>query len=467
MVKSNDLRRTLGLQLAIVVVVGNILGSGVYKKVAPMAAELDSAALVLFCWILGGVITLMGALCSAELAGMLADTGGEFVYFKKIYNRFFAFLYGWSSYTAIKTTTASALAYVFAQSLNAIVPLPEVLPSLADVNLFGIFYPFAGFNVKITAISMVLLLTFFNTRGIRTGMGLSLALLGLVIAGISLVVIFGFSSSEANTAAVIQDFGVSSFHFSAVFTAMLSAFWAYEGWNAVGFVAGEVKDPTRNVPLSLFIGVIVVIILYLLVNTAYLSLLSIPELKSIFHSQNKIAAVEAVRVFWGSTGALLISILILITTLGCLHASIISNPRIFYAMAKEGLFFRPVTNINYFNVPATALWFYGAWASLLILTGTFDQLTEMMIFAAFIFYGASALGVIILRVRLPDVHRPYKVWGYPFVPALFVLFCAALIINTFISRPREAGIGMALITTGIPFYFYFTRKPPPADSTRK
>jgi len=466
-IKSTDLLRTLGLKLAIVVVVGNILGSGVYKKVAPMAAELDSAALVLFCWILGGLITLIGALCNAELAGMLADTGGEFVYFKKIYNRFFAFLYGWSCFTAIKSTTTSGLAYVFAQSIHAITPLPEIASSLADVNIFGIFYPFAGFNVKATAILTIFLLTFFNTRGIRIGVGFSSALLGMVIVGISLIVIFGLSSKEANASVVINDFGATPLKLSTIFTAMLSAFWAYEGWNSVGFVAGEIKDPNRNVPLSLSIGVLVVIVLYLLANTTYLSLLSIPELKSIFQSENQIAAVEAVRVFWGSAGALVISILILLTTFGCLHASIISNPRIYYAMGKEELFFSKTARVNKFNVPATALWFHGVWASLLILSGTFDQLTEMMIFAAFIFYGASAFGVIVLRKRMPEAHRPYKVWGYPILPGLFVLFCAVLIVNTILSRPREAAIGIVLILIGVPFYFYFTRRSGLSDSTRQ
>jgi len=466
-IKSTDLLRTLGLKLAIVVVVGNILGSGVYKKVAPMAAELDSAALVLFCWILGGLITLIGALCNAELAGMLADTGGEFVYFKKIYNRFFAFLYGWSCFTAIKSTTTSGLAYVFAQSIHAITPLPEIASSLADVNIFGIFYPFAGFNVKATAILTIFLLTFFNTRGIRIGVGFSSALLGMVIVGISLIVIFGLSSKEANASVVINDFGATPLKLSTIFTAMLSAFWAYEGWNSVGFVAGEIKDPNRNVPLSLSIGVLVVIVLYLLANTTYLSLLSIPELKSIFQSENQIAAVEAVRVFWGSAGALVISILILLTTFGCLHASIISNPRIYYAMGKEELFFSKTARVNKFNVPATALWFHGVWAWLLILSGTFDQLTEMMIFAAFIFYGASAFGVIVLRKRMPEAHRPYKVWGYPILPGLFVLFCAVLIVNTILSRPREAAIGIVLILIGVPFYFYFTRRSGLSDSTRQ
>ncbi|HEX5171184.1 MAG TPA: amino acid permease [Cyclobacteriaceae bacterium] len=455
---SNELNRTLGLKLAVVAVVGNILGSGVYKKVAPMAAELDSAALVLLCWILGGIVTLFGALSSAELAGMLADTGGEFTYYKKVYNRFFAFIFGWSVFTVIKTATIASLAYVFTESLNGIVPLPELLTGWSDINLFGIFHPFADFNIKLVAIILILLLTLFNTSGIKTGMGLSTALLVLVVLGISMIILFGLTSSQSHISPVLNDYGTTSFHISSIFTAMLAAFWAYEGWSAVGYIAGEIKEPNRNVPKSLAIGVFIVIALYLAVNVTYLSLLTVPQLKSIYESHNQIAAVEAVRVFWGPKGVMLISFLILITTLGCNHASIISNARVYYAMAKEGLFFKKVGTVNKAKVPATALWYQGIWSSVLVLSGTFDQLTDMLIFAAFIFYGATTLGVIIMRIRKPDLHRPYKVWGYPVVPALFLVFCVGFIFNTIISRPREAGIGMVLIAIGIPFYFYFTRR---------
>lgn len=423
-----------------------------------MAAELGSSTQVLLCWVLGGIITLCGALSSAELAGMMADTGGEFVYFKKIYNRFFAFIFGWSVFTVIKTATISSLAYVFTHSLNGIVSIPEVLTSWSDINLFGVFYPFEDFNMKLISIVLIVLLTLFNTQGIRTGMGLSTGLLVLVLIGISFIVIFGFSSKEANVTAVFTDFDDAPFNISSILTAMLAAFWAYEGWSAVGFVAGEIKDPNRNVPLSLTFGVLIVITIYLIVNIAYLSLLSIPELTAVYKSTNQIAAVEAVRVFWSGGGAIFISVLILITTLGCNHASVISNARVFYAMAKDGLFFKNVATVNKHKVPATALWYQAIWSSLLVLSGTFDQLTDMLIFAAFIFYGATALGVFIMRIRRPDLHRPYKAWGYPVVPGLFILFCVGFVFNTIITRPREAGIGLVLIAIGIPFYFYFTKK---------
>jgi APA family basic amino acid/polyamine antiporter len=244
---------------------------------------------------------------------------------------------------------------------------------------------------------------------------------------------------------------------SAFLTAMLSAFFAYEGWNGVAFVGGEVKDPQKNIPMSLVIGVLSVIAIYLVVNVTYLSILSVGDLNEIFLSQNKIAAVEAVRLISGPSGALLISVLIIVTTLGCIHASITSNSRIYYAMARQGLFFRKAAHINSHKAPATALWMQGAWSMMLVMSGTFDQLTDMLIFAAFIFYGATALGVFILRKRLPGAHRPYRVWGYPVVPAVFFLFSVALVLNSVFTRPREAAIGLTLIAIGVPFYFYFKK----------
>jgi basic amino acid/polyamine antiporter, APA family len=452
------LNRSLGLKLAIVVVIGNILGSGVYKKVAPMAAELDSSLMVLICWVLGGLITLFGALSNAELAGMLADTGGEIVYYKRIYNRFMSFIYGWTNFTIIKTASIASLAYVFAQSLHSMAPLPEVIPAMAEWSIGGVFHPFAGFNVKLLAISLILALTFFNTLGIRTGMRLSTILLLLVVAGIMLISIFGLSTPQSDLG---QVFAVTpaarATGFGAIFTAMLAAFWAYEGWNSVGFVAGEVKNPNRNVPLSLMLGLFGVIAIYLLVNTAYLSLLSTSDLTEIYQSSNKIAAVEAVRVFGGNQGAFVISLLILVTTLGCAHASVLSNSRIYFAMAERGIFFRRASRVNKARVPGNSLWMQGIWSSLLVLSGTFDQLTDTLIFAAFLFYGATTLGVFVMRIREPNLPRPYKVWGYPVIPALFILFCIALTINTIAARPREAAIGLSLIALGIPFYFLFRK----------
>jgi APA family basic amino acid/polyamine antiporter len=438
MEKPSQLTRSLGFGMVVVIVVANIIGSGVYKKVAPMAAELHSSGWVLACWVLGGIITLFGALSNAEVAGLLADTGGDYVYYKKIYNKFFAFIYGWSLFTVIQTASIASLAYVFAHSLSV----------------------FIAIDTRVIAITLIILLTAFNIIGIKSGALLSRAILIMVIAAILIIVIFGLSSSQAHIAQAFDfktDNG-SSVHFSSIFTAMLSAFWAYQGWATVGFVGGEIKDAKRNIPIGIAVGVFVVITVYLLVNTTYLSLLSVPELNQVAGSQNSIAAVEAVKVFWGKGGGIFLVTLIALTTLGCTHATIYGSCRTYYAMAKEGLFFPPAAKLNKAEVPANSLLFQCVWACVLVLSGTFDQLTDMLIFAVFIYYGATALGVFILRERMPDAPRPYKVWGYPIVPAIFILFCVALICNTLVARPQEAGIGLLLIASGVPSYYWFTRK---------
>ena len=452
--------RTLGLGYVIIFVVANIIGSGVYKKIAPMAAELHSSVWILLAWVVGGIITLFGALSNAEVAGLLADTGGDFVYFKKIYNRFFAFIYGWSLFTVIQTATISSLAYVFAQSLNSIVPIPEVFPSLQHFSIGGVFFPFQDFGVKLTAIVLILLLTGLNISGLKSGAGVSKAILLMVFTGLLVIVFFGLSHVGAKPANFMDvgDLTRGTVSLSSFYTAMLAAFWAYQGWVSVGFIGGEVKNPTRNIPKGIVIGVFVIIFIYLLVNVTYLTLLSIPQLEQIHAAGNQIAAVEAVRSFWGTGGVLFISLLILLTTLGCTNASILTGARPYYAMARERLFFPGIGKLNQANVPSNSLLWKGIWASVLVLSGTFDQLTDMIIFAVFIFYGATSLGVFILRRKMPDAVRPYKVWGYPVVPAIFILFCIGLFVNTIVTRPREAAIGMTLILAGIPVYLYLRKK---------
>ena len=450
----------MGLGYVIVVVVGNIIGSGVYKKIAPMAAELHSSGWVLIAWIVGGLITLFGALSNAEVAGLLADTGGDFVYYKKIYNRFFAFIYGWSLFAVIQTAAISSLAYVFAQSLNSLLELPPLFPALGQFSIGGVFFPFEGFTVKLIAILLILLLTLINIKGIKTGAGVSKLVLILVFAGLFLIVAFGLSSHHSHPLQSF-DFGPDSqapVTISAFFTAMLASFWAYQGWASVGFIGGEVKEAKQNIPKGIVIGVFMVIAAYLLVNVTYLSLLSIPQLEQIYHSGNQIAAIEAVRAFWGDNGALFISFLILVTTLGCTNATILASARPYYAMAQEKLFFTGAGTLNKTNAPNYSLVMQGVWASVLVLSGTFDQLTDMIIFAVFIFYGATSLAVFILRRRMPDAPRPYKVWGYPIVPAIFIVFCIVLVFNTIFARPREAIMGLTLILSGLPVYWYLNRK---------
>ena len=455
-----SLVRTLGLGYVVIFVIANIIGSGVYKKIAPMADELQSSSWILLVWIVGGIITLFGALSNAEIAGMLADTGGEFVYLKKIYNRFFSFLYGWSLFVVIQSATISSLAYVFTQSLNSIIPLPDMLPSLQDFTIGGVFFPFRDFGIKLTAILLIMLLTLLNMSGLRGGAWVSKVILFLVGAGLLTIVIFGLSSNVARPANFmnVKELANGTVTLSSFYTAMLAAFWAYQGWVSVGFIGGEIRDANKNIPKGIAIGVFVVIAVYLLVNFTYLSVMSIPELVQVHEAGNQIAAVEAVRSFWGSSGVMFISLLILVTTMGCLHASIITGARPYYAMSRERLFFSGIGKLNRHNVPGNSLLWQGIWASVLVLSGTFDQLTDMLIFAVYIFYGATAMGVFILRRRMPDAHRPYKVWGYPVVPAIFVLFCVGLFCNTIITRPREAAIGLILILLGIPVYFLLRKK---------
>lgn len=450
---------------ATILVVSSVIGSGVYKKVAPMSAELLSPDLVLWAWLLAGVISLCGALSNAEVAGMMADSGGEYVYFRRIYGRFMAFMWGWSTFAVIKTAAVAGIAYVFSQSFNAIVPLPHLPESVESIE-FLVFRPFENAGVKALTILLILTLTFLNTRGLKGAAALSTWITRLVIVGLLGIVVSGllfgggsFANFQTPATAYVQHSWTDGAFIKAMFTALLAAFWAYEGWNTLGFIGGEIKNPNRNLPLALFSGMMVIIGAYMLVNFTYLYVLPMDQLVDVYKTQNDIAAVAVVRHFAGGTGATLISLIILVTTLGCTNSTILMPPRVYYAMAKDGLFFPRAAEIHpVFNTPNPALWMQGVWACLLVLSGSFDQLTDMLIFAAFFFYGATALGVFVMRRREPDAERPYRVWGYPVVPALFVLFCAALIVITCMTHPREAGLGVVLMLTGVPLYFYWSKK---------
>ena len=463
--QQGQLIRSLSLGAATILVVSSVIGSGVYKKVAPMSAELLSPTLVLWAWVLAGVISLCGALSNAEIAGMMADSGGEYVYFRRIYGKFMAFLWGWSTFAVIKTAAVASIAYVFSQSFNAMIPLPHLPDSIENIQ-FLVFKPFENAGVKALTILLIIALTYWNTRGLKGAAALSGWITRLVIGGLLLIVICGLAfggGSLANfqmpsVSYVAQDWTDFTF-IKAMFAALLSGFWAYEGWNTVGFLGGEIQNPRRNLPLALFAGMMIIIGAYVLVNFTYLYVLPIDDLIGVAKAKNEIAAVAVVRHFAGGIGATLISIIILITTFGCTNSTILMPPRVYYAMAKDGLFFRRAAEINpVSHTPNPALWMQGLWACLLVLSGSFDQLTDMLIFAAFFFYGATAFGVFVMRRREPNTERPYRVWGYPIVPALFVVFCVALIIITCFTHPREAVIGTVLMLSGVPFYFYWQGK---------
>jgi APA family basic amino acid/polyamine antiporter len=464
--QQGQLVRSLGLLSVFFLVISSVIGSGVYKKVAPMAEVLQSPMLVLLAWLLGGILTLFGTLSNAEVASMLADSGGEFVYYRKIYNRFFAFLYGWSNFTAIRSASIASIAYVFSQSFNSLVPLPTLSSNWASMTVFGFLTPFDNFGVKMLTITLIIGLSYINYIGLKLGENFSKFILYIVISSLFMIVLLGFTlghgswnNIQTNSIHYVPLAWTDSIFIKSMFAALLSAFWGYEGWSTIGYLGGEIKNAQRNLPLALIMGMLFIMAIYLGVNFTYLYVMPIDQLVDDQHSQNTIAAVVVVKSILGNGGGMVISLLILITTLGCTNTTILAAPRLYFAMAKEGLFFKSAGDLHpKYNTPSTAFIFQAVVVSVLIISGSFDQLTDMLIFASFIFYGATTLGVFILRKKMPDVPRPYKTWGYPVVPAIFILFCIALLIITFAAKPREAVMGLGLMLLGIPFYIYWNTK---------
>ncbi|RYF53655.1 MAG: amino acid permease, partial [Cytophagaceae bacterium] len=380
--------------------------------------------------------------------------------FRVIYNRFFAFLFGWTNFAVIRTASIASIAYVFAQSVNSLIALPVTPTSWAEVNVLGL-HPLDNLSVKILAILLVWGQTAFNIRGLKTGEAISRFLTAIMIAVMLGFIVFGlFSSAGSIVNLQPVDTGLTGKSLiSAMALACLSAFWPYEGWNTVGYIGGEIEKPSKNLPWALTIGTLSIMGLYMLMNFVYLYVMPVHDLAALKLSPNSIAAVSVAELMGGKAGSLIISCLLLVTTFNCCSITILMASRLFYAMSKDGQFFSRIDYMHpKFQTPSRSLVLQAAWTTLMVLSGSFDTLTDMLIFAAFIFYGATTVGVFVLRRRMPNAERPYRVIGYPVVPALFIAFCAYLVINTLINRPEEALVGLGLMATGVPFYFYWNRK---------
>lgn len=452
------LKRNVTRTSAILLVVSAIVGSGVFKKITPMAEQLGSEWMILACWLVAGLLSLMGALCTAELAAMMPGSGGEFVFFKRIYGRFFSFLYAWANLVVMKTATVAALSYIFAQSFHAVVPLPEVA-------LFG-GEPSTSLSIKLLASVLVIVLSVINYRGVSLGATLSRLFIIAIVAVMLCFIGFAFfvyEPASAATAAAVPPVEAgsgswfSTFSTTAFFAAALGAFWSYEGWNNVGYIGEEVKNPQKNIPIALMVGTGSIVVLYVIINAAYMQVMSVEQLAAV--DPNKIAAVEVAAEMAGPIGALILSVLILVSTLNCTNTTILTSARIFYAVAKERLFLQYAGKVHpTHGTPANAIILQGVWAVILIWWGTFDDLTDLLIFASFIFYGATALGVLLMRRREPNSERPYRVFAYPVLPILFALFCVSLVIITIYNSPVQSLIGLGLIGTGIPVYMYYIRR---------
>jgi APA family basic amino acid/polyamine antiporter len=466
------LKQQLGVFSAIMVVISAMIGSGVFKKIATMSDLLHHSGWVLLAWAVAGLITLMGSLSNAEVAGIIAKPGGQYVYFQEMYGKLFAFLFGWASFSVIQTATASAVAYIFAESLNNVLnsyhlALPNLPDSIAQMTLFHTkdfdLMPFANFGVKTLAVTLVLILSFINYRGIQYGEKIGNILGGTVVVGVLFVILLSFLKGE-NTSIFNQTIPFEANNteqksfLSLFFLAMVAAFWAYEGWNNVGFLAGEIKNPKRNIPIALSFGTLTVIVLYLLVNTAFFKVGGIGFYQNIAAQSNTIAAVEAMNTIW-IYGGLFISILILISTFNSTNNSLMSAPRVYYAMAMDGLFLKSVAHIHpKFKTPHKAILMQMFWCILLIITGSFDMLTEMLVFVAFIFYGCGAFGVIVLRKKMPTTQRPFKVPLYPILPLVFTLFSLVLVVTTLFESPGKSCIGLGLVLIGLPIYRWLNQK---------
>lgn len=452
-----ELIRGLTLTAAIMITTGSMIGSGIFRKPATMAGQLMSPELLLLVWLVAGLITFVGALCNAEVAGMIDATGGQYVYFQKMYGNFISYLYGWSVFAVIQTGSQAAIAYVFGEYLGYFVKFPELPQALQNFSFYipivGNIFPFAEFGAKAAAILVIIFLTGINYIGVVFGGAVQSFVTFIKIATIVFLSIFLFTSTSGSFNNISTGFQIpaatSANLISLLGLALAGAFWAYDGWNNITFVAGEVKQPQRNVPLALLLGTLIVIVVYMLINAAYLYVLPVDQM-----AKSPLVAATAAEIIFGHYGAVIISLAVIISTFGALNGSILSTARVCFAMSRSNMFFKKLGEIHpKFGTPHTSLIAQGIWSCVLVLSGTFDTITDYVIFAAWLFYMLGALGVIVLRKKMPDVPRPYKVWGYPYTPILFVIFSFLFLVNTIISDVSNAAMGALLILLGLPLYF--------------
>ncbi|MFT4024103.1 MAG: amino acid permease [Flavihumibacter sp.] len=429
----SGLQRTFSRRTAIAVVIGNIIGSGIFMKPSVMMQQLGSPWLLLGVWAVAGLVTLVGALSNSEVAAMYPETGGQYVFFQKMYGDRFAFLYGWAAFAVFNSASAASIAYIFSQYAGYFWVLPRLdqaaeLSVKLHIPLVGDIFPLANIGVKALTVLIILFLTVVNYRSVHTG-GLLQRLLTdaknaaifLLIAGI----LFSGRGEWSHYAEAIprrSDLGL----IGALVAAMSGAFWGYDGWNNVTFIAGEIKDPQRNLPASLITGLLVCFVLYVLSNVAYIYALSPGAMAS-----SKVVAADAASAVWGAAGGAIIAGLVMLCTFGAANSNSLTAARVTYAMGQDNRAFAWAGKTHAsFHTPGNALWLNAAWSSVLVVSGSFDMLTDMLIFVSWFFYGMSALGVFVLRKKYPDHPRPYKVPGYPLLPAIFVLFTLFFLVMT-------------------------------------
>jgi len=448
-----SLRRALGLWSAISIVVGTVIGSGVFLVPSTMIRYVGSVRNLFIVWIVAGLLSLFGALTYAELAAALPEAGGEYVYLSAAYGPFWGYLYGWTQFWVAKSGSIATLAAGFYTYLTAFFPALGISVYVMPLHigpggsLLEIHYG------QLVAIGLILILAAVNYVGVQSGGNLQIfvtAVKMLLIAGLVLVGIFAGKGDFSHFGErIASKSGIAGF-----FAAMVSALWAYDGWNNVSMVSSEIRNPQRNLPRSLILGTSAVILTYLLINVSYFHVLSPMQVAA----SHRVAA-DAMSSLYGSAAGGAVTVAVLISIFAALNGSILSGSRVPYAMARDGLFFRTAAVVHpKYRTPGHAMILLCLWSCVVILSGWYDDLYNFVIFGSWILYLMTALSVIVLRKKRPNLVRPYRVLGYPVVPVLFVCVAAVLLISTLQTRPRESLMGIGLMCLGVPFYFYWKHK---------
>jgi len=430
-----QLERKLGLWASVSIVIGSVIGSSIFMKPATMAAQLSSPLMLLLVWVVAGVVSLFGGMINAEVGCLLPETGGQYVYFRRMYGNFFAYLFGWASFVVIDTASISGISFVFAAYTEYFVHLPRFSKAIEHavpfvIPFIGKFYLLENIGVKGLAILLIIIFSWINARSLKMGGAVQVFFSGLkVLALIFLIgaIFFSGKGNVLNLVTASSTFDRSYWHqLTAFIAATTGALAAYDGWNNLGFIAGEIKDPQRNIPRGLIIGLCTCILLYVLTTEAYLYMLPVDLMKN-----STLVASDAMFRVLGTGGAGLVAMLVVLSTAGAANSSILPCARVVYAMSEEKNFFAFAGKVNpKYHTPSNALWFQAAWATILVLIGSFDMLMDMFVFITWIFYGFAAYGIFILRKKMPDAPRPYKLKGYPYLPIIFMLFSTLYVVIT-------------------------------------
>ncbi len=462
--------RGLGLIAAVSIIIGNVIGTGVFLKARVMTCNVGDPVWVIAAWIAAGVLSLAGALTYAELTAMKPEAGGEYVFLRDSYGKLSSFLFGWTQMFITKPGSQASVAVVFTIALNDFLD--------GGLKQTVISSPFEITSLQIIAVMMIIIFTTINCASVVLSGQIATVLTGVKIAlilfvGLGVFVFisggsFGHFSmmNSGGTCEGVADsvhFGTAGYSFAAGFgAAMLGALWGYDGWNNLSFVAGEVKEPGRNIPLAIIGSTILIIFLYVFVHIGYFYILDPTAIASVSASSS--VAKTVVGMFFGggnfaaAFAVALFTVGLMLSSLGTLHTSIVAGSRMPYAMAQNGLMFPQLGRLSVNGVPIPGLIFQGVLASLLALSGSFDTLTDYVIFGSWIFYALVTSSIFIFRRKYPNAERPYKAWGYPVVPVLFLLVAGWLLVNTMVTAPQQSFIGIGLIILGLPVYYYLVKK---------